>query len=179
MSKRIEANITCPNCGNQFPFTLFRSIWGEYPENRELVMTDRINVATCSSCNKSIKLPYPFFYTNAKQFFAVWWEPEYDSQIDKDAMGYSKMLGSENYLAAAPRIKDWNEFKETILRFEKGELRGKLGVIGKQMQDQMEGFPKNLTEQNKKKQNNGCFGMLIILIMLSGTAALSISKIIF
>jgi hypothetical protein len=179
MSKRIESTITCPYCANQFPFTLFRSIWGEYPENRELVMSDKINVATCPSCNKSTKLPYPFFYTNAKQFFAVWWEPEYDSQIDKDAVGYAKMLGSGNYLATAPRIKDWNEFKKTILRFEKGELQGKPGVIGKQMQDQMDGFIKNIAQQNKKKENNGCIGAIIILIIISGTAALGISKIMF
>jgi len=68
MSKRIDAKITCPNCSHQFDFTLYRSIWGEYPENRELVMSDKINVATCPSCKKSTKLAYPFIYTNAKQF---------------------------------------------------------------------------------------------------------------
>ena len=35
MSKRVEAKITCPNCDHQFDFTLYRSIWGEYSENRE------------------------------------------------------------------------------------------------------------------------------------------------
>jgi Zn ribbon nucleic-acid-binding protein len=85
MSKRIEAKITCPNCSNQFDFTLYRSIWGEYPENRELVMTNQINVASCPSCNHATKLQYPFIYTNANQHFAVWWEPEYDAQIDSDS----------------------------------------------------------------------------------------------
>jgi Zn ribbon nucleic-acid-binding protein len=69
MSKRIEAKITCPNCSNQFDFTLYRSIWGEYPENRELVMTNQINVASCPSCNHATKLQYPFIYTNANQHF--------------------------------------------------------------------------------------------------------------
>ena len=93
MSKRIEAKITCPNCSNQFDFTLYRSIWGEYPENRELVMTNQINVATCPSCNHSTKLQFPFIYTNANQHFAVWWEPEFDAQIDSDSKGYAKMMG--------------------------------------------------------------------------------------
>ena len=75
MSKRIEAKITCPNCQNQFDYTLFRSIWGEYPANRELVMKDKINVAICNQCGIATKLNYPFIYTNAKQCFAVWWEP--------------------------------------------------------------------------------------------------------
>jgi Zn ribbon nucleic-acid-binding protein len=137
MSKRIEAKITCPNCSNQFDFTLYRSIWGEYPENRELVMTNQINVASCPSCNHATKLQYPFIYTNANQHFAVWWEPEYDAQIDSDSAGYAKMLGEGNYLATAPRIKSWSEFKNTILKFENGELKGKPGTIGKEMNDQM------------------------------------------
>jgi Zn ribbon nucleic-acid-binding protein len=58
MSKRIEAKITCPNCRNQFDFTLYRSIWGENPENRELVMSNKINVATCPSCSQPTKLQY-------------------------------------------------------------------------------------------------------------------------
>jgi Zn ribbon nucleic-acid-binding protein len=129
MSKRIEAKITCPNCTNQFDFTLYRSIWGEYPENRELVMSNQINVATCPSCNYSTKLQYPFIYTNADQHFAVWWEPEFDPQIDSDSKAYSKMMGEGNYLASAPRIKSWGEFKETILKFENGQLKGNPGFL--------------------------------------------------
>jgi transcription elongation factor Elf1 len=61
MSKRLEAKITCPNCNHQFDFTLYRSIWGEYPENRDLVMSDRINVATCPSCGVATKLDFLSF----------------------------------------------------------------------------------------------------------------------
>lgn len=110
MSKRIEAKISCPSCGNQFDFTLYRTIWGEYPENREMVMSNKINVATCPNCKKSTKLLYPFMYTNSKQQFAVWWEPELDHQIGKDSEGYVQLLGTGNYLATAPRIKEWEEF---------------------------------------------------------------------
>jgi hypothetical protein len=119
MSKKIEAKLTCQICQTEFDFTLFRSLWGEYPENRELVMTDKINVATCPACRETTKLEFPFLYTNAIMKFAVWWEPENDSQIDSDRVGYANMLGADNYLATAPRIKGWTEFKNTIIEFEK------------------------------------------------------------
>ena len=178
MSQRIESNITCPNCSNQFSFTLYRSIWGEYPENRELVMTDKINLATCPLCNHMTKIQFPFIYTNADKFFAVWWEPEYDPQIDRDSSGYSKMMGAGNYLATAPRIKDWNEFKKTILKFEKGELQGKPGVFGKELQDQMQGFLKQTKNQNQNKHKQGCLSMLLFIILFLGTIIFYFSKLI-
>ena len=30
MSKRVDATITCPGCGRQYPVKLYRTIWGEY-----------------------------------------------------------------------------------------------------------------------------------------------------
>lgn len=167
MSKRIEAKITCPNCQNQFDYTLFRSIWGEYPANRELVMKDKINVAICNQCGIATKLNYPFIYTNAKHCFAVWWEPVYDNQIDSDAQGYSLILGKGNYLATAPRIKSWEQFKNTIIQFENGELKGQPA--------QMEGFVKSIEEKNKK--GKGCLGVFLALIIamttLNGSVALN------
>ena len=163
MSKRVEAKISCTNCQNKFEYTLYRSIWGEYPENRELVMKDKINVATCDKCGTATKLNYPFIYTNAKQYFAVWWEPVYDPQIDSDAQGYSQMLGQSNYLATAPRIKDWEEFKNTIIQFENGEIKGQPGQISSEMQDQMKGFVKSIEAKNKK--GNGCLGVFLALII--------------
>lgn len=173
MSKRVEARITCPFCGHQFDFSLYRSIWGEYPENRELVMSDKINVANCPSCRKSTKLDYPFIYTNAEQFFAVWWESHYDPQIEQDIQGYSRMMGQGNYLATAPRIKDWEEFKQTIIKFENGILKGNPGTISKEMKEQMAGFLKHLQGKNEKKEKRGCLGtFLLIVILLSSILAL-------
>jgi hypothetical protein len=37
------------------------------------------------------------------------------------------------------------------LKFENGELKGKPGAMGKEMNDQMQGFMKHLQDQNKKK----------------------------
>ena len=163
MSKRIEAKITCPNCSHRFDYTLYRSIWGEYTENRELVMSNQINVATCPSCKTSTKLIYPFIYTNAKQCFAVWWEPYYDAQIDKDAEGYKNMLGAGNYLATVPRIKDWSEFKETIIKFENGILKGNRGTISKDMHQQIQGFLESIRNSNSK-QKSGYLGEILLFL---------------
>jgi CpXC protein len=124
MSKRVDANIFCPHCNIKFKFSLFRTIWGEYPEYRELVMTDMINVATCPQCSRKLRANYPFMYTNKDKTFAVWYEPVYDSRIDDDTKVYKEMAGADSYFATAPRIKNWNEFKETIIKFEKGILKG-------------------------------------------------------
>jgi hypothetical protein len=172
MSSRVESTITCPYCSHKFSFTLYRSIWGEYPDNRELVMTNKINVASCPACKSSTKLNYPFIYTNSKLFFAVWWEPYYDTQIDKDAIGYAKMLGEESYLAKAPRIADWDEFKNTILKFERGDLKGQLGSKSNEMAKQVEGTMKQLLESTKKKPKSGCL-LLALLLFFTSIACLS------
>lgn len=177
MSKRIDAQITCPHCQHRFNYTLFRSIWGEYPENRELVMSDKINVATCPICNVTTKLPFPFIYTNAEQHFAVWWEPEFDLQIGKDCEGYVQMLGPGNYLATAPRIKDWKEFKNTILKFERGELKGKAGEITSEMQGQMQDFLKHIKKENNE-QKSGCLGSFVLIIGFGLGIAYGISTLL-
>lgn len=125
MSKQVEVTITCPSCRTNFKTTLYRTIWGEYPENRALVMSDEINIATCSSCRQRFKIPMPFMYTNADKNFAVWWEPRHDPQIDNDTNVYKQTTGSDSYFSTAPRIADWNDFKETIKKFEAGILKGK------------------------------------------------------
>ena len=124
MSQQLEVDITCPNCGTTFTGNLFRTIWGEFPENRDLVMNDQINVVKCDGCGEILKIPMPFMYTNAEQTFAVWWEPEYDPQIDSDTEAYKVATGDTSYFSTAPRVSDWDEFKETIIKFEKGILKG-------------------------------------------------------
>lgn len=176
MSKRIEAKISCPGCGSQFNFTLYRTIWGEDPENRELVMSDKINVATCPNCKRAIKVPYPFMYTNSKQHFAVWWEPEFDHQIGKDSESYVQMMGAGNYFATAPRIKDWESFKNTIIKFEKGILKAKPATMSKELQEQMQGYMKNILSNGKKK-NSGCFGVILVLIISGLSIVFGLTKI--
>ena len=84
MSKRVDATITCPGCGRQYPVKLYRTIWGEYEENRNLVMNDQINVLECPHCGFSFKAPFAFMYVDIKANFAVWWEPQHDPSVDTD-----------------------------------------------------------------------------------------------
>lgn len=122
MSKKIEVQITCPSCSDKFDFQLYRTIWGENQENRNLVMSDQINIATCPSCSNSVKIPSSLMYTNVDEHFAVWWEPENDPQIDEEIesyIKYAKRLKVDlSYLSTAPRVKGWEDFKEAIRRFE-------------------------------------------------------------
>ncbi len=161
MSKRITNRINCPVCDHPFDFTLFRSIWGEYPANRALVMNNEINVANCPSCRFKFKVPYPFIFTNAEQYFAVWWEPEHDPQVDLDAKEYAVMMGEGNYLAKAPRIRDWDEFKSTIIRYERGELKSNPLRYSPEPETFFGGSD-SPGRENKKR--TGCFPMLLLFV---------------
>jgi hypothetical protein len=178
MSKRIEANITCPNCGNQFPFTLFRTIWGEYDENKELVLSDQINVAICPSCKSRTKIEYPFMYVDVKKQFAVWWEPVNDPQIDQDAIGYAKMFGEGNFYHKAPRIKNWEEFKRIVRRYDSGELKANPIKISQQQQEEFTGMMKGMLKDMKKqnKKNSGCLSIFVFIFLLIGIALYGAAK---
>ena len=117
MSKKIRAIITCPYCMHKFEMELYRSIWGEFPENRDLVLSDKINVAHCPKCNQSTKLDFSLLYTNPQKQIAIWWEPEFDPDVEKDEKEFKKNLPNTP-LANAPRIRDWNNFKEKIIELE-------------------------------------------------------------
>ena len=71
MSKKLGANITCPQCKNVFPAELYRSIWIEFPENRSLILDDKINAVTCPRCKHHERLKFPFLCTNVKSGFAL------------------------------------------------------------------------------------------------------------
>ena len=93
MSKKLGANITCPACKNVFPTELYRTIWAENPENRSLILDDKINAVTCPRCKHHERLQFPFLCTNVKRGFALWYEPHPDPQIDKDMADYRKHMG--------------------------------------------------------------------------------------
>lgn len=169
-----KATLPCPNCKNYFEATLYRSIWGEYPENREMVFNNTINSPICPHCNVRAKIGNAtLLYHNVQQKFAVWYEPEYDSEIDKDNKEIARMLGPQIYLAQAPRIKNWDEFKKTIVKFETGELKANPGEISPELKKQFEGFMKNISSQSKKSKNSGCLVFVVIAIVFSTLLALS------
>lgn len=161
MSKRLDIEVNCPHCGQKYKATVFRTIWGEYEENRNMVINDNINIVSCPQCHFSFHAPLAMMYVDVKKNFAVWWEPYYDSSIDSDSAGYSKIFGERSYYATAPRISDWEEFKDTINKYYKGELVG--GPIEK-MDFQSLG--------KSKAKNNGCLGIMFLLILCASLVAL-------
>lgn len=118
MSKRLPAELTCPKCSNRFPVQLFRSIWIENPEYRALITEDKINRFDCPKCSYHINTEFPFLATNAKRGIAIWYEPQHDSQIDKDVEDYKKHMGANSFYALAPRINEWAAFKAKMIALE-------------------------------------------------------------
>jgi hypothetical protein len=97
--------------------SLFRSLWIEDPENRSMIFEDRVNLFECKRCAHAELLPFAFIATNSPRAFAVWYEPSRDPAIDADVRGYRAM--GMKHLAEAPRIAGWEDFKSTILSFER------------------------------------------------------------
>lgn len=158
MSKLVKIGIQCPNCSNQYYGDFFRTIWGEHESNRNMVMEDRINIATCPECGHQFHLPLAMMYVDVHKGFAVWWEPNHDPGVDSDAASYAKMFGSNSYYATAPRIADWDEFKNIIMEYYEGNRVG--GPIEKM-------DIKALTGQAQKPSGkSGCAGMLLTLVII-------------
>lgn len=161
MSKLVDATITCPHCGKEYTTKLFRTIWGEHESNRNMVLNDKINVPECPHCGFSFKASYPFMYVDVQTGFAVWWEPQYDDGIDTDAKSYAQMFGANSYYATAPRIADWEEFKQVIKEYYQGKRIG-----GKIEKMDIAALKKNMEPQKE----NGCLGTLIIMFVASTIA---------
>ena len=123
MSMRVNTDLGCPECGKSFAASVYRSIWGEFPENRELVFSDQINVVTCPACGFKAILTFSLLYVDMNREFAVWYEPVPDIRIETDSQTYAKMFGPDSFYAKAPRISDWDTFKQVIIEFESGLRR--------------------------------------------------------
>ena len=96
-------------------------------------------------------------YVDCKKGFAVWWEPIHDSGIDNETIAYSNMFGAESYYAKAPRIQDWEDFKDTVKKYYTGEL--KANPITKFDINALKGVA-----AGKKSEKSGCLGFVILLI---------------
>lgn len=161
MSKRLSANITCPECTQQFPTELYRSIWVETPANRALVLNDQINAVTCPKCKFHQRLEFPFLCTNVRRGFALWYEPHHDPQVDKDVADYCRHFGPDSFYAKAPRIAEWEEFKKKLLELEAEPRQQAQPVsLSSEMQDKMAGFTASIEKKDKRTQG-GVFRQFI------------------
>ena len=141
MSKMLDASIKCPNCGHEQKMSLFRSIWAEYADNRQLILEDKINLFRCEKCTHEERLAFPFLCTNVERGVAIWYEPYHDPQIDEDAENYRKHMGKDSFYAKAPRIADWETFKTKFLEMDAaGPQPGQEVKHSKESQEQLRGF---------------------------------------
>lgn len=106
-------------------------------------------------------------YVDAVKQFAVWWEPVYDPQIDEMTVGFSKMLGHGNYYETAPRISDWEEFKETINRSIVVNSKDNQKRL---QEDKKEAFSNISAEISKKSHRTGCLSMTFLIVTVTATA---------
>ena len=160
MSKSIEFQIECPDCGKQYQAKAWRTLWGDgcTADNFTERLKDDTNMVTCPHCGHSFRLPLGLMYVDCKAGFAVWYEPQPDPNIDVETQQYAAMFGADSYYAKAPRVKDWDEFKRTIRKYYTGELhanpitRFDFGALKKQS-----------AQPVSQKKNSGCMGLLLIL----------------
>ena len=120
-------------------------------------MEDRINIATCPNCGHQFHLPLAMMYVDVDKGFAVWWEPNHDPGVDSDTAAYEKMFGVNSYYAKAPRIKDWEEFKQVVNEYYQGKRVG--GGVEKMDISAIMG------KKNKPKKK-GCAGVFLLSIIL-------------
>lgn len=158
MSKRVKIAITCPECHGYYEDNFFRTIWGEHEANRQMVMEDRINIATCPHCGHKFHLPLAMMYVDVDKGFAVWWEPNHDPGVDSDTAGYRKLMGPNSYYAKAPRIADWEEFKQVINEYYDGK---------RECQPIDPSQFKSISSLGQPKKS-GCAGVIAIAVIIAG-----------
>ena len=120
MEKQFNVSISCPKCEARFNTVVQQTVYGETPGNIEKIMDNRLNVATCPHCSYSFRVPVSVMYADQFKRYAVWYEPIPDPLIEQTSKIWAQMLG--DFYSKAPRISDWQLFKETIKKFESGEL---------------------------------------------------------
>ena len=173
MSQRIEITFTCPYCDAQSQTEIYRTIWGEVPSNRELVFTNKINRLTCPRCACTSFAATSLLYTNTDLRFAVWFEPEYDPRIDAEKVKYKAFMDARgpacSYLHDPPRVRDWEDFKQLIGKYERREL-----VTESQR------LREALGKQPAQEARSGCFGAALMLVAASSVlTALALAFIAF
>ena len=122
MSRSIEVQISCPFCGFSQIVSVYTSVNVTLdPDLRERILNDNINRFTCMDCGKTSFIAINLIYHDMERKFAVWFSPQGDIP-EKEREAFKKVtqsLGIGHYLYNAPRASKWEEFKKTILEFEK------------------------------------------------------------
>ena len=82
------------------------------------------------------------------------------------------MFGPDSYYAKDPRLEDWEDFKETVCKYYRGEL--KANPITSFNIDALKGSG----QKRNNSTNSGCLGVVIMLIGLFSVLGIGIYNII-
>lgn len=181
MSQLVDITAVCPQCGTSYSAKLFRTIWGEVEGNRTKVMEDRINIIECPHCHHKYHAPLAMMYVDVVKKFAVWWEPIHDPGIDELAYSFSAMLGPGNFYETAPRVKDWEDFKETINKYYRGELKGQSEAVTQRQQRTM-GRSILCHQKDRERETPrikfGCLSVIIFSIVIASAVTYGVLSFI-
>jgi len=122
MSKKVEIEASCPFCSFGQTVTFYTSVNVSLePELREKIFEDEVNTFICLNCSKTCLISADLLYHDMDNKFAVWFCPEGDIPEEEKKMSEKiiKSIGLGEYLSKAPVTYTWDEFKKTILIFEK------------------------------------------------------------
>ena len=90
------------------------------------------------------------------------------------------MLGPGNYYEDAPRITDWHEFKETISKYYRGELKGQSDEVSRRQSQAMSNMLGDLAKSSRKKpsSNSGCLSSVILFVIFASAVTLTTISLI-
>jgi len=122
MSNEVNLNIPCPFCGNNQTVSAYTSVNVTLdPHLRLEVFDDNLNSFTCLECEMISLIPIGLLYHDMDRRFGVWYCPSGDvpEEVKRLFEEMSHMHGVGEYLSQAPTTCNWEEFKGTIIKFEK------------------------------------------------------------
>lgn len=141
MSKAIGHSEACPQCGATMEFYHYASINVTIePDLRERVLDDTINSQTCSNCGSVTRFVGDLLYHDMSRLFMVKFMAKASEQEKQEVLPPTLPFLADCFLLSHPPIvRDWQEFKATILHLEKTNPRDssrrapehKQGIAGK------------------------------------------------
>lgn len=118
MSRLVKYDIPCPQCKELGEHQLFHSVNTEIDNIVHLILTDKINFVTCKICGNTFHVKTGLLFNNIKKMYAIYYNPISFETNERESNAIKKMMGENFYLANPTRFKDWNSFKNEVMRKE-------------------------------------------------------------
>lgn len=127
MSLNASEKINCPKCGQMHTITVWDSITAnDSTDLKNDILTRRINMFECSSCDHVALFPNPLLYTDTEKKLIISFIPTYDKnekmklfdEIKKTSKESGELKAFEHYNLRF--VSDYNDLIEKILIFDAG-----------------------------------------------------------